>query len=95
MMKRAIYTVAAAAFLSMVVPISGLCGTTLSQTSGINSSDTWATFDMTIETNATVDLSSSYYDPQTKTTTSQIPVTPPPPKRSTLRLATTPTETLF
>lgn len=31
---------------------------------------------MTVETNVTVDLSSAYYDPQTQTTTSQIPITP-------------------
>jgi hypothetical protein len=66
-----------AALFYLLLPLPAFAQTTLSQTSGINPNDTWATFDMTIETNATVNLSSSYYDPQTQTTTSQIPITPP------------------
>ncbi len=65
-----------AALLCLLLPSLAMAQTALSQTSGINSNDTWATFDMTIETNAVVDLSTAYYDPQTQTTTSQIPVTP-------------------
>jgi hypothetical protein len=83
-----------AALFYLLLPLPAFAQTTLSQTSGINPSGTWATFDMTIETNATVNLSSSYYDPQTQTTTSQIPITPPP-KLSTSRSAMIPAATLF
>jgi hypothetical protein len=88
MIKRATCAAVSAAFLSFFLPVSGSCQTTLSQNSGINSSDTWVAFDVTLASQTTVNTSNAYYNPQTQTTSNEMPITPPL-KPSTSRPATT------
>lgn len=78
MNKRATWAAAIAAFvIFLFLPLRGFCQTTPSQNSGINSSDTWAVFDMTVSNQATINTTDPVYDPETQTTTTQFPLTPP------------------
>jgi len=48
----------------------------LSQNSGINSNDTWITFDLLVSTSGSVTMPDSFYDPSTATSKSTLNVAP-------------------
>ncbi len=50
----------------------------LSNNSGINSSDTWVTLDITVSDSANVNFSQAIYNPQTQSSTATMPVAPAP-----------------
>jgi len=77
MSKWMAYAVGAVAMLSLFVPVPAACQSTLSQNSGINSSDTWVVFDMTLQTQATINTQNAYYNAQTQTTSNQMTITRP------------------
>jgi hypothetical protein len=52
----------------LFAPINTRGQSTLSQNSGVNSTDTWAVFDMTIQNQISVNTSQPYYNPVTQTT---------------------------
>jgi hypothetical protein len=59
-----------------LLPIASFCQSVLSLNSGINSSDTWGVVDLTITSNATVNLPQPIYDLATKTSSSTLTVGP-------------------
>lgn len=62
-------------------PHSSITQNALSQNSGINSADTWATFDLTLQSqNVSMTLPRAAYNPATGTTSNIASVTPPPAK---------------
>jgi pimeloyl-ACP methyl ester carboxylesterase len=52
----------------LLLPLRSYCQSGLSQNSGINASDTWVAFDLSLQTQAAVTGSVAFYNPQTKTT---------------------------
>jgi hypothetical protein len=60
------------------LPTSLVGQSTLSANSGINSSDTWVTLDLTISDTANVTFSQALYNPQTQSYTTTLPVAPTP-----------------
>ena|SRR5690348_16252648 len=50
----------------------------LSQNSGINSSDTWVTMDLTVTVSGSTTLPEAFYDPSTQATTDQLIISPAP-----------------